>query len=290
MNYFHLRFPNGKFKALTLSYDDGCKSDERFIEVLNKYGLKATLNINSNYLPLTEDSEYAKNRASIKALKEFISQGHELAVHGASHVANGKTTIQDGLANTLLGRRGIENVFNIIVRGMAYPDTGIRNCLYPTSKEKIKEYLKDIGICYARSLSGDNNDFLLPNDWHEWIPTAHFLNDNLFKYLQEFIDLELPSYNATRGARLFYLWGHSYEFDRNNLWDRLEDFCKLATSKQDIWYATNIEIYDYVNAYASLSFNIDKTICYNPTAITVWFETDGKLYKIQPGETIYFND
>ncbi|MBR5438876.1 MAG: polysaccharide deacetylase family protein [Clostridia bacterium] len=290
MNYFHLRFPDGKFKALTISYDDGCKADERFIEVLNKYGLKATLNINSNYIPLTEDSEYSKTRASFKALKEFMASGHELAVHGASHVANGRMTIQDGIANTLLGRRGIENAFNTIIRGMAYPDNGINNPIYPTTKEKVKEYLKDIGICYARSLGGDNDKFLLPDDWYEWMPTAHFLSKNLFDYLQAFIDLKLPSYNAARGAKLFYLWGHSYEFDQKDLWGQLENFCQKASFKDDIWYATNIEIYDYVNAYSMLVFNIDKTICYNPTVITVWFEAFGNVYKIEPGQTLYFNN
>ena len=290
MNYFHLRFPGGKFKALTFSYDDGCKADERFIEILNKYGLKATLNINSNYIPLTEDSEYSKNRASFKALKSFLEAGHELAVHGASHVANGKMTIQDGIANTLLGKRGIENAFNTIIRGMAYPDSGITNCIYQTTKEKIKEYLKDIGISYARSLGGDNDKFLLPSDFYEWLPTAHFLNKNLFDYLQAFLDVELPSYNAARGPKLFYVWGHSYEFDQKNLWEELEKFCQLATSKDDIWYATNIEICDYVNAYASLIFNIDKNICYNPTVKTIWFEAFGKVNKIEPGETLYFEN
>ena len=38
---------NGKKKAFTLSFDDGIMQDARAIEILDKYGLKATFNLNS---------------------------------------------------------------------------------------------------------------------------------------------------------------------------------------------------------------------------------------------------
>ena len=47
MRYKFLRFPEGKSKAATFSYDDGVKQDVRFAETLTKYGLKATFNFNS---------------------------------------------------------------------------------------------------------------------------------------------------------------------------------------------------------------------------------------------------
>lgn len=42
-----IMFPDGKKKALTLSYDDGVEQDRRLVEILNRYGIKATFNINS---------------------------------------------------------------------------------------------------------------------------------------------------------------------------------------------------------------------------------------------------
>jgi peptidoglycan/xylan/chitin deacetylase (PgdA/CDA1 family) len=41
---------NGKKKALTFSYDDGVLQDIRLIELFNKYGMKATFNLNSEKL------------------------------------------------------------------------------------------------------------------------------------------------------------------------------------------------------------------------------------------------
>ena len=39
-----------KKKAVTFSFDDGVTQDIRLIELLNKYGLKATFNLNSELL------------------------------------------------------------------------------------------------------------------------------------------------------------------------------------------------------------------------------------------------
>ena len=54
---------NGKNKALTFSYDDGVTQDKRLIEIFNKYGLKATFNLNSELLGL--DGELIRNDVRI---------------------------------------------------------------------------------------------------------------------------------------------------------------------------------------------------------------------------------
>ena len=50
MRYRFLRFPEGKFKAVTFSYDDGCRADIKLSEMLCKYGLWGTFNLNSSCL------------------------------------------------------------------------------------------------------------------------------------------------------------------------------------------------------------------------------------------------
>ena len=47
MSRAFMRFPDFKPKALTVSYDDGVRQDKRLIEILQKYGLKRTFNLNS---------------------------------------------------------------------------------------------------------------------------------------------------------------------------------------------------------------------------------------------------
>ncbi len=283
MRYQFLRFPGGKPKALTFSYDDGCPQDLRLSDVLTAHGMKGTFNFNSDAcrgsaaLPKEKVEEY------------FLDRGHEIAVHGALHRAEGAQRPIEGIQDVLTCRLELEKRYNRIIRGMAYPDSGIRRMTNGATYENIKGYLSDLDIAYARTLGTDNDKFELPADWHAWMPSAHHKNPDILKYVDAFaaINMATTYYHAIRYPRLLYIWGHAYEFDQDNNWDLIETICEKLENKDDIWYATNIEIYDYVQAYQSLQYSADSTIIYNPTATTVWFERDAKPYKIEPGETLH---
>ena len=45
--YQFMRFPEGKARAFTMSYDDGCVEDKRFSDIITPYGLKCTFNLNA---------------------------------------------------------------------------------------------------------------------------------------------------------------------------------------------------------------------------------------------------
>ena len=98
----------------------------------------------------------------------------------------------------------------------------------------------------------------------------------------EFAELEV-----NREPKLFYLWGHAYEFDNKNNWDRMEEICKKLSNNDEIWYATNIEIYEYVKAYESLVTSADGSKIYNPTLKKIWIDVDGVQHSLNPGETVY---
>ena len=278
--YRFMRFPEGKAKAVTLSYDDGVVEDKKFSNIITEYGLKCTFNLNSRVLrkDLTDDE-----------IREYmLDRGHEIAVHGAKHKAEGSQRPIEGIKDVLDCRLELEERFGRIIRGMAYPDTGIRYFANNASYEKIKEYLTDLEIVYSRTLGGDNNTFMLPDDWHAWMPTAHHNNPELTKYVDEFLNMDLSAnvYLARRAPALFYLWGHSYEFERNNNWEILYNFCEQIGKRDDIWYATNMEIYEYTLAYNSLVYSADGNRVYNPALFKIWFDIDGKPYSIEPGQTI----
>ena len=43
--------------------------------------------------------------------------------------------------------------------------------------------------------------------------------------------------------KIFYIWGHSYEMDYGaDYWVKLEEFFKLISNKDDIFYGTNKEV------------------------------------------------
>jgi hypothetical protein len=215
-------------------------------------------------------------------------KGHEIAVHGACHRAPALQRPIDGIRDVLDCRIGLERALNTIIRGMAYPDSGIRY-RQPGASDygKICQYLADLGIAYSRTLAGDNDGFELPTDPYAWMPSAHHNNPKIFEYIEKFNAItEESQYYSRKTAKLFYIWGHSYEFDNNQNWDRIEKICESLGGREDTWYATNIEIHDYIEAYKALIFSADERIVYNPTLKKVWFWMDHKMYAVAPGETI----
>ena len=54
----------------------------------------------------------------------------------------------------------------------------------------------------------------------------------------------------------------------------IEDFCAKAGGRSDVWYATNIEIVDYINAVRALKFSADRTMVRNICPLDVYISVD----------------
>ena len=281
MRYRFMRFPGGREKAVTLSYDDGYPTDIKFSEIITKAGLKCTFNLNSEKMrPVFMTKE--------QVIEHIIKKGHEIAIHGTNHRAQGTLRPIEGIRDVLDCRLELEERYGVIIRGMAYPDTGINHFANDVTYDNIKRYLEDLGVVYARTWGDDNNSFELPRDWYAWMPSAHHTNPEIMALIDEFINLNLSKNinPAKRTPKLFYLWGHSGEFENYKAWELLEKICEKLGEHNEFWYATNIEIYEYTKAYNSLIYSADSTIVYNPTLYDIWFDEDGKIYKISPGQTL----
>lgn len=270
----YICFKDGKRKVMTLSYDDGVVQDIRLSEIMKKHGLKGTFNVNSG-LFLEDDSKretYFGRMTVEEAKKLYINSGNEVAVHGYLHKSLGRITAPEATYDVLKDRECLEKIFGYPMRGMAYA--------FGTYNEEIINVLESCGIVYSRTTKSTHG-FTLPANWHELHPTCHHNDPELMNLLEDFLAAE--PYPAR--AMMFYLWGHSYEFDNNDNWNVIEDFAERAGGNDDVWYATNIEIYDYVNAYKSLISTVDESIIYNPTAIDVWVLDGDKKVCIKAGES-----
>ena len=56
------------------------------------------------------------------------------------------------------------------------------------------------------------------------------------KLVDEFIALKPDS------PKIMYIWGHAYEFDIRNDWDKFEEVLKRLSGHDDIFYGTNKEV------------------------------------------------
>lgn len=276
MAQIFMRFPGGRSKTLTFSYDDGVEQDKRLIDIFEKRGMRATFNLNSGlYAP--EGTVYPEghihrrmDRSDVSSLydREWI----EVAVHGSTHPWLSFMPVNMITKDLFDDRCCLETQFNRIVRGMAYP--------YGDYDDKVVECMRSVGIVYSRTVNA-THDFAMPTDWMRLPATCHHDDPELMTLARRF--LEEDTYGR---PRMFYLWGHSYEFEEHNNWQVIEEFTEYMSAKEEIWYATNIEIYDYQEAFSRMLFSMDGHIVTNPSAITIWFSDGEHIYAVSPGETI----
>lgn len=271
-----MRFPGGKPKALTLSYDDGVEQDVRLMALMKKHGLKGTFNLNSG-LFAPEGTVYPagtihRRMSRTQALDLYKDSGMEVAVHGLTHPFLEQLTPAECTREVIRDRENLEREFGGIVRGMAYP--------YGTFSDTVVDCLKACGIVYSRTVISSGS-FALPADWLRLEATCHHNDPRLMELAARFVE-KTPD----RTPWLFYLWGHSYEFEAKDNWDVIEKFAEYTGGKEDVWYATNLEIYDYIEAWKRLITSADGTRIFNPTAYTLWYSMAGQCGCIRPGEEI----
>ena len=259
------RYKNGMHFAVRFSYDDGNVADRRLVDIFNKYGIKATFSLISGRF----DHDTVVSSSEIKSLYE----GHEIAVHTLTHPHLERLPITVQTSEILEDRKNLESVCGKLVRGMAYP--------YGTYNADTLTAMKSCGIVYSRT-TGHSRGLSLPEDFMLWHPTCHHTEAE--PIIKNF--LENTRNQSWNYGGLLYIWGHSYEFDRMNNWELAEKICASIAGLDDVWYATNMEIYDYVTAMKNLVVSCDGKSVFNPSATSVWVSSDGEPVEIRSGKTV----
>lgn len=273
---FSMRFPDGRNKALTFSYDDNVKQNARLVDLLDNYGMKGTFNLNSGLF--TDTVKMNSNTMPVSQIIELFKDGtHEVALHGSTHPFLEQLSPAVCTYEVLKDREKLEQIFGCIIRGMAYP--------MGTYSDSVVDCLKSCGIAYSRTTKSTER-FDLPVDWLRLPATCHHNNPRLMELAKKFTS---SNHHPSYPSQLFYLWGHTYEFDNDNNWNVIEEFVEyMAQFRDEIWYATNIEIYEYMTDYSRLVFAVDGSLVHNPTNRTLWFYQNDKIYSINPGQTLQF--
>ena len=274
-------FPGGVYKALTMSYDDGCTEDRRLVEIFNRHGIKGTFNINASWLgnPDTVTAEEVRT----------LYAGHEVATHTLTHPAAARCPLMSLAEEILEDRKKLEAVTGGLVRGHAYP--------FGSYNEEMARLYRSLGIAYGRITSptynsqGQLNDplrqqapfsFAMPADPMCWLPTCHHNAPNLMELGRRLVESK-----RRVSLQLMYVWGHGYEFSRHDNWHVIEEFCATVGGKDDIWYATSIEIIDYMEVLKRLQFTCDCTKVYNPSTQSAWLEVnDCKIVEVPGGALV----
>ena len=219
---------NGNNKALTFSYDDGISQDIRLVEIFNKYGMKCTFNLNSGIM--NENGNFQIGDVPVtritKDLLPEVYKGHEIAVHTLTHPSLTELNDDEIRREIMQDKLNLERILGTEICGMAYP--------YGTFNDKVIKIAEECGIKYSRTVF-DAESFAPQNNLMEFRATCHHKNERLWELLESFL-----AYKGDEPA-IFCLWGHSYEFDVDNNWKHIEEFCQKAGGRDDVFYGTNSE-------------------------------------------------
>lgn len=215
-------------KIFLLSFDDGTVQDGRLVQLLNKYGIPATFNLNSGL----EDFvwEYEGRPVIRQCLADTVEQyrGHEIASHSLHHYR------LETLPPPQLRREveedcaALKAIFGVSELGFAVPFT-------VCTEREIRIIRKFVR--YIR-LSEFADSFAPPADPYH-IPIHGLYNDpDIREKIAAFARSELP-------VSLFVMAGHSYELDMLNHWQYMEELLQFLRTF-DFDFMTTM---DYVNRY-----------------------------------------
>lgn len=270
-NKMRFVYPDGKRKALTFSYDDGQAFDKRLTSIFNEYGLKGTFHLNSGNLGVERGKDIYVRPEEVAQ----VYKGHEVACHGVQHRNPPVLTPAQWAAELGDDRKALEQLTGYMVQGLSYA--------FGNYSEEVKSTARALGIKYSRTVKSTGN-FFPPADFMEWHPTCHH-NERLLELGDQF--LYVPGYYE---LPVMYVWGHSFEFGWPDDWSVIEAFARKMSGKEDIWYATNREICNYIQAVRAQEFSADTLTMHNPCAISVWVGTQNGMVEVKAGKTVYIGE
>ena len=219
MLYLNSKFFIGKnMKIVSLSFDDGTIYDKRFIDLLNKYGLKATFNLNSgldNFIWYYEDKPI--RRLNLEESKD-IYNGHEVASHSLTHPyfssLDEKRQIQEVEEDIL----NLEKIFSRKIEGFAFP-------FIDQTEANIQVVKNNIDLKYIRC--SIFTEKILPKDRYHVGINALYDDKDIYEKLERYKSNILPN-------SLFVIAGHSYEFEVKNDWEKIEKLLKYLKENDEL--------------------------------------------------------
>ena len=205
-------------KIVSLSFDDGTIYDKRFIALLNKYGLRATFNLNSglkDFIWYYEDKPI--RRLNLEESKE-IYKGHEVASHSLTHPYFSSLDEKRQIREVEEDILNLEKIFSRKIEGFAFP-------FIDQTEANIQVVKNNIDLKYIRC--SIFTEKILPKDRYHVGINALYDDKDIYEKLERYKSNILPN-------SLFVIAGHSYEFEVKNDWEKIEKLLKYLKENDEL--------------------------------------------------------
>ena len=203
-------------KQFVFAIDDGTVFDKKVIDIFNKYGIRATFNLNSGL----QDYVWFKDWLEVRRLRleenKSIYDGHEVASHSLTHPYLTSLSDEDVYREVKEDIENLRHIFCRDIESFSFPFDGY--------DERTINAIKSLGITHV-ILPAIDDSFHRPIDTFHIKATSWNIDDALNK-VRRFIEDEQ--------AELFVYLSHSYDYEYEGNYDKLEELCQIVSSNKDI--------------------------------------------------------
>ena len=203
-------------KSFVFAIDDGTIFDKKTVAIFNKYGIKATFNLNSGL----QDFVWYKDWLEVRRLRleenKGIYDGHEVASHSLTHPFLTSLSDEDVYREVGEDIDNLKNIFHREIESFSFPFDGF--------DERTIGIIKNLGITHI-ILPAIDDSFRFPIDTCHIKVTSWNIDDALTK-VQRFIEDDQ--------AELFVYLSHSYDYEFDGSYDKLEELCRIVSERKDI--------------------------------------------------------
>lgn len=272
-SFIDFTYPDGKTKALVLSYDDGGIQDIELAQLFDKNNLIGTFNLNSKYLGETrgwpqQNGDTIYQRYVPKDSLLIIYKNHEIAAHGALHKNFTDISSDEVLEEINTDIEILEPLTNREIISMAYP--------FGSTNESIASLIASTGIKNGRTVD-DTHKFDFPENFMIWHPTCH--DSKVLDHLDSYLNLNQEQLSV------FYVWGHSWEFGNEERWNNMVTFCESIGTSNNIWSVGHGQLTNYLLAIENIQVDEQKIL--NPSDnLPIWLNLSSGIQKLDPGKSI----
>jgi peptidoglycan/xylan/chitin deacetylase (PgdA/CDA1 family) len=202
-------------------WDDGNVDDIRVIEILRKYGTKASFNLNfglhQNNRVLGWKFQDTKEVWRLgKSEIAGVYEGFLIANHSLTHPWLDKIPIEEATREIREGKDALEQHFGYAIKGFAYP--------YGTYNKEVQEIVRATGHVYARTGNGVDESYP-PENPMAFASNGHFLDPCFWQRFEK----------AKANDGVFYFWGHSYEIVTEADWAGFEKQIARISAENPTW-------------------------------------------------------
>ena len=212
------------------SFDDNHVLNTKVADLLDRYGFTATFFINIQPLKTHKGMEP-------RQIKFLLSRGHEIAAHTVTHRPLPDQHSDQRHYELISGKKTLEELIGAEVTGFSYPKGQYTDVIKTETEAAGYKYARAVG---EGNISPDTDMFaIIPtvqiynSPYRRWLRIRRNIMDGTkFSWTGDWKESCMKYLKNNKGT--VHIWGHSWEIEKQGLWDEFEDLLKWIHNKFDV--------------------------------------------------------